>query len=247
MRSGVQALLLTTAVSAASDIIIDKQQASNFINDHARQKRENSGLYEESMDVNLIRECVEESCDLNEAQEIFDHFEERDIRDFYRNTNVDRPIPADAQSMAIDFLSMARQPCTFYHSSYQKGANTKLCSSYGGTCRNIGWLEKTCECLKLDGKYITAGDYCEGCHMNCIGNKGQCLRERNNAGVRCRCNDARVTNGVKTEVLVGEPAWTDSESAFCDVPLDFCRMRTDRCDRVSTGVRVVHCFARFFF
>lgn len=40
-----------------------------------RHKRSNTGVFEELMQGNLERECLEEACDLEEAREVFENDE----------------------------------------------------------------------------------------------------------------------------------------------------------------------------
>ena len=49
-------------------VFISRQQASQFI----RSKRDNRGLFEELLPGDIERECLEESCNREEAREAFE-------------------------------------------------------------------------------------------------------------------------------------------------------------------------------
>lgn len=59
----------TLAASAPSPVFLSGQTAYSVLQRH---KRYNTGVFEELMEGNLERECLEEACDLEEAREVFE-------------------------------------------------------------------------------------------------------------------------------------------------------------------------------
>lgn len=63
---------------ASGLVFLSGQTADNILQRH---KRHNSGLFEEFLQGNLERECLEETCDLEEARETFEN-DEKTVRLF---------------------------------------------------------------------------------------------------------------------------------------------------------------------
>uniref|UniRef100_A0A672QHK1 Coagulation factor IX n=1 Tax=Sinocyclocheilus grahami TaxID=75366 RepID=A0A672QHK1_SINGR len=66
-------LLLETWLSSGASVFLPKDLAGSLLK---RQKRYNTGMFEEMMKDNLERECYEERCDLEEAREVFEDQEQ---------------------------------------------------------------------------------------------------------------------------------------------------------------------------
>ncbi|XP_005990436.1 coagulation factor IX [Latimeria chalumnae] len=65
--------LLGQVFDVKGEVFIPRRSADSILH---RSKRYNSGLLEEILQGNLERECIEESCTLEEAREIFENFEQ---------------------------------------------------------------------------------------------------------------------------------------------------------------------------
>ena len=67
-------VLLLTAVPAPASgpVFLPVDTASRVLR---RQKRRNTHMFEELLSGNLERECLEETCDLEEAREVFENDE----------------------------------------------------------------------------------------------------------------------------------------------------------------------------
>lgn len=57
---------------APNTVLLSEKTADSFLKRH---KRENAGMFEEFLQGNLERECIEEKCNLEEAREIFENDE----------------------------------------------------------------------------------------------------------------------------------------------------------------------------
>lgn len=57
---------------SADEVFLSGQSADSILRRH---KRYNTGLFEEFLQGNLERECIEELCDLEEARETFENDE----------------------------------------------------------------------------------------------------------------------------------------------------------------------------
>lgn len=55
---------------APSPVFLSEKKADSVLRRH---KRYNTGVFEEFLEGNLERECLEEKCDLEEAREIFEN------------------------------------------------------------------------------------------------------------------------------------------------------------------------------
>lgn len=55
---------------APSPVFLSEKTADSLL---SRHKRHNTGIFEEFLEGNLERECLEEKCDLEEAREIFEN------------------------------------------------------------------------------------------------------------------------------------------------------------------------------
>ncbi|XP_043983131.1 coagulation factor IXa [Gambusia affinis] len=58
--------------TASNTVLLSEKTADSFLKRH---KRENAGMFEEFLQGNLERECIEEKCNLEEAREIFENDE----------------------------------------------------------------------------------------------------------------------------------------------------------------------------
>uniref|UniRef100_UPI003AAB370A coagulation factor IXa n=1 Tax=Centroberyx gerrardi TaxID=166262 RepID=UPI003AAB370A len=65
-------LLLDCQLGSGGQVFLSGQAADSVLR---RQKRYNTGMFEEFMQGNLERECIEEKCDLEEAREAFENDE----------------------------------------------------------------------------------------------------------------------------------------------------------------------------
>lgn len=84
MRGYVLVLLSAVAPASApalapASVFLSAQTAGNLLH---RRKRANRGLFEELMEGNLERECLEETCDLEEVREVFED-DEKTVRIYY--------------------------------------------------------------------------------------------------------------------------------------------------------------------
>lgn len=61
-----------TVASAPSPVFLSSETADSVLRRH---KRSNTGVFEELLEGNLERECLEETCDLEEAREVFENDE----------------------------------------------------------------------------------------------------------------------------------------------------------------------------
>ncbi|XP_073685216.1 coagulation factor IXb [Garra rufa] len=66
-------LLLETWLSSGASVFVPRDLAGSLLK---RQKRYNTGRFEEMMKDNLERECYEERCNLEEAREVFEDHEQ---------------------------------------------------------------------------------------------------------------------------------------------------------------------------
>ncbi|XP_008418960.1 coagulation factor IXa isoform X2 [Poecilia reticulata] len=73
-RAFLSLLLLDFQLGSAAPntVLLSEKTADSFLRRH---KRENTGMFEEILQGNLERECVEEKCNLEEAREIFENDE----------------------------------------------------------------------------------------------------------------------------------------------------------------------------
>lgn len=82
MRGYVLVLLSAVAPASApapAAVFLSAQTAGSHLH---RRKRANRGLFEELMQGNLERECLEEACDLEEVREVFED-DEKTVRIYY--------------------------------------------------------------------------------------------------------------------------------------------------------------------
>lgn len=63
---------LLASAPASAPVFLSGETAGSVLRRH---KRSNTGLFEELMEGNLERECLEEACDLEEAREVFENDE----------------------------------------------------------------------------------------------------------------------------------------------------------------------------
>ncbi|TNN29701.1 Coagulation factor IX [Liparis tanakae] len=62
-------IIVLAPAPASGPVFLSGRAADSVLRRH---KRYNSGVFEEVLEGNLVRECLEEACDLEEAREVFE-------------------------------------------------------------------------------------------------------------------------------------------------------------------------------
>lgn len=65
-------IFLLASAPASAPVFLSGETADSVLRRH---KRSNTGVFEELLEGNLERECLEEACDLEEAREVFENDE----------------------------------------------------------------------------------------------------------------------------------------------------------------------------
>ncbi|KAM3612100.1 uncharacterized protein V6R79_002594 [Siganus canaliculatus] len=144
--------LLTGAPASApasEQVFLPGEAADNVLRRH---KRSNSGFFEELMEGNLERECVEEPCDLEEAREVF----EDDVKTMefwvgYTDGNQCKPNPCLNQGSCTDHRG--HHTCTCPQGVTGRNCEiiiTKRCDVNNGDCmhfcESMGTFGAKCSC-----------------------------------------------------------------------------------------------------
>uniref|UniRef100_A0A3Q3VU42 Coagulation factor IX n=1 Tax=Mola mola TaxID=94237 RepID=A0A3Q3VU42_MOLML len=130
-----------------------------------RQKRANTGVFEELLEGNLERECLEETCNLEEAREVFEDDEKTTLW-ISSDGNQCESSPCLNQGSCKDHLGSytCRCPSGFTGRDCEIG-ESKRCDVNNGDCMHfcelMGTFGAKCSCatgyrLKEDGTALTA-------------------------------------------------------------------------------------------
>uniref|UniRef100_A0A667XK44 Coagulation factor IX n=1 Tax=Myripristis murdjan TaxID=586833 RepID=A0A667XK44_9TELE len=153
-----------TVSPATSQVFLSDQAATGVLRRH---KRYNTGVFEEFLEGDLNRECIEEKCDLEEAREIFEN-DERTVS-VYFNINGDqcKSGPCQNQGTCKDHLGSYTCLClpgfTGRNCEIGKQKSSRRCDFNNGDCmhfcQSMGNFGAKCSCA--DG-YVLMPD-----GMNC--------------------------------------------------------------------------------
>ncbi|CAK6980425.1 uncharacterized protein LOC128354592 [Scomber scombrus] len=150
-------LLLLHLATAAVQVFMDGNSASQML---SRRRRANSFL-EEVKQGNMERECREETCDWEEAREIFENAEKTDeFWAVYVDGDACQSMPCAHGGVCKD--GVGRYTC-FCQTAYQgyncEIAIPELCENLNGGCQHFCRVEQgNVRCSCADGYYLLGDD-----------------------------------------------------------------------------------------
>ncbi|KAM9376198.1 coagulation factor IXa [Pholidichthys leucotaenia] len=156
-------IITKTPDPSVGQVFLSDQTANRVLQ---RRRRENNGLFEEVLEGNMERECIEEVCDLEEAREIFENDEK--TMEFwmgYADGNQCRPNPCLNQSSCKDKLGYYTCSCVAGFT----GRNCEIviekrCDVNNGDCmhfcESMGTFGAKCSCA-TGYKLMQDGVTCE--------------------------------------------------------------------------------------
>ncbi|XP_068596784.1 coagulation factor IXa [Brachionichthys hirsutus] len=176
-------LLDLQLVSGASGPVFLSGEASDKV--LQRHKRHNTGVFEELLNGNLERECMEEQCDLEEAREVFEDDEK--TMEFWVGH--------------VDGNQCKSNPCL------NEGSCKDHLGSYSCTCPS-GFTGRTCEIALIKRCDVNNGDCLHFCEiMGTFGAKCSCASGYRLMGDGLNCEP-------EAEFACGITALTEVSSTF---------------------------------
>ncbi|KAM9740398.1 coagulation factor IXa [Menidia menidia] len=132
----ISAFQLVSGAPATGPVFLSGQTADSVLQRH---KRYNTGIFEELMEGNLERECIEEKCDLEEARETFENDEKTmEFWAGYTDANQCASTPCVNQGSCNDHLGYYTCTCVSGFTGMNcEIAIAKRCDVNNGDCMHI--------------------------------------------------------------------------------------------------------------